>query len=145
MPIPLELVLTIVVAIISSNALWGFLQFKLERKDKKSDCSKKILEKIEEINKKIDVLQEEVETRTIIEKRIRILKFIDETIEGWKHSKDSYDQIMEDITQYEKYCTQHPNFKNNKTQASINHIVHNYSQHLRKNDFWVDPDDNVGD
>jgi len=42
----LELAITVIIAIIGSNALWGFIQFLLERKDKKNDCSKKILEAI---------------------------------------------------------------------------------------------------
>ena len=54
MNIELELVITVIIAIIGSNALWGFLQFLLERKDKKKDCSKKILEEIQKINHKID-------------------------------------------------------------------------------------------
>ena len=45
MNVELELVITVVIAIIGSNALWGFLQFLLERKDKKNDCSKKILKR----------------------------------------------------------------------------------------------------
>ena len=46
MNIELELVVTVIIAIIGSNALWGFIQFLLERKDKKGDCSKKILKAI---------------------------------------------------------------------------------------------------
>ena len=46
MNIELELVVTVIIAIIGSNALWGFIQFLLERKDKKSDYSKKILASI---------------------------------------------------------------------------------------------------
>ena len=46
MNIELELVVTVIIAIIGSNALWGFIQFLLERKDKKNDCSKKILASI---------------------------------------------------------------------------------------------------
>ena len=46
MNMELELVVTVIIAIIGSNALWGFIQFLLERKDKKSDYSKKVLEAI---------------------------------------------------------------------------------------------------
>lgn len=46
MNIELELIITVIIAMIGSNALWGFIQFLLERKDKKKDCSKKILEAI---------------------------------------------------------------------------------------------------
>lgn len=128
MNIELELVITVMVAIIGSNALWGFLQFLLERKDKKNDCSKKILEAIQKINNKID-------QRTAIECRIRILKFMDEIIEGWEHSKDSYNQIMRDITDYLQYCEDHPQFLNHQTDATIERLKKDYEQRLATNDF----------
>lgn len=128
MNIELELVITVIVAIIGSNALWGFLQFLLERKDKKKDCSKKILEAIQKINNKID-------QRIAIECRIRILKFMDEIIEGWEHSKDSYNQIMRDITNYLQYCDEHPQFLNHQTDATIERIKKDYEQRLATNDF----------
>ena len=128
MNIELELVITVIIAIIGSNALWGFLQFLLERKDKKKDCSKKILEAIQKINNKID-------QRIAIECRIRILKFMDEIIEGWEHSKDSYNQIMRDITNYLQYCDEHPQFLNHQTDATIERLKKDYEQRLATNDF----------
>ena len=128
MNIELELVITVIIAIIGSNALWGFLQFLLERKDKKKDCSKKILEAIQKINNKID-------QRTAIGCRIRILKFMDEIIEGWEHSKDSYNQIMRDITDYLQYCDDHPQFLNHQTDATIERLEKDYEQRLATNDF----------
>ena len=128
MNIELELIITVIVAIIGSNALWGFLQFLLERKDKKNDCSKKILEAIQKIDNKID-------QRTAIGCRIRILKFMDEIIEGWEHSKDSYNQIMQDITHYHQYCEQHPQFLNHQTDATIERLKKDYEQRLATNDF----------
>lgn len=128
MNIELELIITVIVAIIGSNALWGFLQFLLERKDKKNDCSKKILEAIQKINNKID-------QRTAIGCRIRILKFMDEIIEGWEHSKDSYNQIMQDITHYHQYCEEHPQFLNHQTDATIERLKKDYEQRLATNDF----------
>ena len=101
MNIELELVVTVIIAIIGSNALWGFIQFLLERRDKKSDRSEQILKSIQELKTKID-------ERAAIGCRIRILKFMDEIIEGWEHSKDSYNQIMSDITDYIQYCDNHP-------------------------------------
>ena len=128
MNIELELIITVIVAIIGSNALWGFLQFLLERKDKKNDCSKKILEAIQKINDKLD-------QRTAISCRIRILKFMDEIIEGWEHSKDSYNQIMRDITDYLQYCDEHPQFLNHQTDATIERLKRDYEQRLATNDF----------
>lgn len=128
MNIELELIITVIIAIIGSNALWGFLQFLLERKDKKNDCSKKILEAIQKINNKID-------QRTAVGCRIRILKFMDEIIEGWEHSKDSYNQIMQDITHYHQYCEEHPQFLNHQTDATIERLRKDYEQRLATNDF----------
>ena len=124
----MELVIAVVVAVVGSNALWGFLQFLLERKDKKNDCSKKILEAIQKINTKID-------QRTAVGCRIRILKFMDEIIEGWEHSKDSYNQIMQDITHYHQYCEEHPQFLNHQTDATIERLRKDYEQRLATNDF----------
>ncbi len=128
MNVELELVVTVIIAIIGSNALWGFIQFLLERKDKKKDCSQKILEAIQKINDKLD-------QRTAISCRIRILKFMDEIIEGWEHSKDSYNQIMQDITHYHQYCEEHPQFLNHQTDATIERLKKDYEQRLETNDF----------
>lgn len=128
MNIELELVVTVIIAIIGSNALWGFIQFLFERKDKKSDCSKKILASIQELKAKLD-------ERTAVGCRIRILKFMDEIIEGWGHSKDSYNQIMQDITNYHKYCEEHPQFLNHQTDATIERIRKDYEHRLEMNDF----------
>lgn len=128
MNMELELVVTVIIAIIGSNALWGFIQFLLERKDKKKDCSKKILEAIQKLNTKID-------ERSAIGYRIRILKFMDEIIEGWEHSKDSYNQIMQDITNYHQYCEEHPQFLNHQTDATIERIKKDYEHRLEINNF----------
>lgn len=174
-----ELIGVVIAAVIGSNALWGFVQFLLERKDKKEDCSKKIVEMIksldekfdEKINElsnkstegrdkldkkfdekfkeldnrsterntrlheKIDKLDNEITENIVIECRVRIIKFMDEIIEGWDHSFDSYVQIMQDITNYERYCAEHPLFKNHQTVATISHIKADYQERLEKNDF----------
>ncbi len=125
-----ESIIAIFVAVIGSNALWGFIQFLLQRKDNKEDCSKKIIDMIkkldekfdekiaeldtrsnqrnERLNKKIDKLDGEFGEHGAVACRVRILKFMDEIIEGWNHSKDSYNQIMQDITHYHQYCEEHP-------------------------------------
>ena len=131
----MELVITVIVAVIGSNALWGFIQFLMERKDKKDDCSKKIMEMIESLDKKIDKIDKEAQEREAITARVRILKFMDELLEGRKHTKDSYDQVMTDITNYNKYCSTNPDFKNNQTEATIEYINKDYQKRLEKHDF----------
>lgn len=130
-----ELIVAVVVAVIGSNALWGFIQFILERKDKKDDCSKKIMEMIQKLDEKIDKLDGELSERSAIACRVRILKFMDEILEGWSHSRDSYTQVLQDITNYTNYCDTHPLFLNHQTEATIEYIKNDFQERLEKNDF----------
>lgn len=133
--------------------------FSYSAKTKKEDCSKKIIEMIQKLdekfdekiaeldgrsterndklNKKIDKLDDELSERGAISCRVRILKFMDEILEGWEHSHDSYVQVMQDITNYLNYCREHPEFKNHQTEASIEYIKNDYQEHLEKNNFKV--------
>lgn len=130
-----DAIIAIFVAVIGSNALWGFLQFLLQRKDKRKDCSKKIIEMIQKLDEKIDKLDGELSESGAIACRVRILKFMDEILEGWNHSRDSYTQVLQDITNYSNYCDTHPLFLNHQTEATIEYIKNDYQEHLEKNDF----------
>ena len=132
-----ESIIAIFVAVIGSNALWGFIQFLIQRKDNKGDCAKKILEMIQKLDEKIDKLDGELSERSAISCRVRIIKFMDEILEGWSHSHDSYVQVMQDITNYLRYCAEHPEFKNHQTEVSITHIKADYQERLEKNDFPI--------
>lgn len=132
-----ESIIAIFIAVIGSNALWGFIQFLLQRKDNKEDCSKKIIEMIKKLDEKIDTLGGDLSEHSAIACRVRILKFMDEILEGWEHSHDSYVQVMQDITNYLNYCREHPEFKNHQTEASIEYIKNDYQEHLEKNNFKV--------
>lgn len=130
-----QIIVAVILAVIGSNALWGFIQFLVQRKDNKEDCAKKILEMIQKLDGKIDKLDDELSERSAIACRVRILKFMDEILEGWNHSFDSYTQVMQDITNYLHYCTENPTFKNHQTEATIEYIKNDYQEHLEKNDF----------
>lgn len=60
--------------------------------------------------------------------RYRILRFNDEIMHDEKHTKEHFDQIMEDITKYENYCKEHPSFPNNKAVFAINNIKRIYQK-----------------
>ena len=131
----MELVIAVIVAVVGSNALWGFIQFLVQRKDNKDECGKKIIEMIEKLDGKIDKLDGELSERSAISCRVRIIKFMDEILQGWSHSHDSYVQVMQDITNYLRYCAEHPDFKNHQTEVTIAHIKADYQERLEKNDF----------
>ena len=132
----METLKTIVLTLIGSGAMWGFFQFVIERRDKKNDKLKEILEKMDGLSKKIDKIDAEGAEREAIAARVRILDFMDGLLEGRRRTKDAYDQVIcSDITKYEQYCKDHPEFKNNQTQATINYITQDYTKRLDKHDF----------
>lgn len=67
--------------------------------------------------------------------RRRIIDFSDECRRGTRHSEEHFDNVLEDIDAYEKYCAAHPKFENRKAVQSIRFIVEIYDECKRKNDF----------
>ena len=67
--------------------------------------------------------------------RNRILRFGDEILHGMEHSKEHFDQILLDITEYDKYCAEHPLFKNDMTRLTTQQIMRSYTIRWEKHDF----------
>lgn len=87
---------------------------------------------IKKVSDKVDALEEKVDENQATTIRVRILRFEDEVQNEITHSKDSWDQVMDDIRRYELYTEKHPDFKNNITVASVKHLTKKYSQLLEK-------------
>lgn len=67
--------------------------------------------------------------------RGRILRFADELLQGERHSQEHFNEILEDITEYNRYCATHPDFPNDKATISIGHIENVYRARMENNDF----------
>lgn len=87
---------------------------------------------IESVSNKLDALDKKVDENQATTIRVRILQFEDDLQQGKIRSKDSWDQVMDDIQRYEEYTKNHPEFKNNITIASTNHIKKKYCELLEK-------------
>lgn len=83
---------------------------------------------IKAVSDKVDALEE----NQFAQIRVRILRFEDDFQIGKQISKDSWNQVMDDIDRYEKYTNSHPKFKNNITVATIKHIEKEYNELLEK-------------
>ena len=124
-----------VLDILIGGGLLGLVQYLISRHDNKHDRFKAIQESIDKLSEHIDEIDAKGDERNAVEYRVRILRFEDELLEGRKHSKDSWDQVMSDITGYEQYCETHKDFKNGQTAATIAHIERSYQERLEKHDF----------
>ena len=67
--------------------------------------------------------------------RRRILRFNDELLRNIDHSKEYFDDILEDVDTYEEYCRSHPDFPNGKTVMAVKNIRRCYEQCLEKHSF----------
>ena len=95
----------------------------------------KIDQKLDLISDKVDKLEEQAKEDKALQARTRILRFSDELYNDEKHSKEYFDNVLEDIDQYEEYCDAHPRFRNNKTVMSTKLIRDTYAKLLADHSF----------
>lgn len=81
----------------------------------------------------IDKLDESEATNA----RYRILRFDDEIRHKVKHTEEHFNQIMDDIDKYERYCSGHPNYKNSKAVSAIDNVRRTYEKCRSTNSFLV--------
>ena len=67
--------------------------------------------------------------------RYRILRFDDEIRHGQRHTFEHFNQILDDINDYEAYCKAHPEYPNNKALAAIEKIKKTYEKCRDENSF----------
>ena len=94
-----------------------------------------IIKEVEKIDKKLDNHIKAEEEEHIRNVRQRILRFNDEILSGKRHSQEHFNEILEDINVYEKYCSEHPNYKNNRAVLAIDTIKEVYQECVKEHDF----------
>lgn len=104
--------------------------------------NKDMMDKLETVETDIKNLKEKHdEMRCRMDKddaddcRNRILRFADELRRGVEHSEEFFNQILDDITDYEQYCSEHPNYKNSKAVNAIAKIDKVYQKCMEENSF----------
>ncbi len=83
---------------------------------------------IHDLSKKMDKLSKSSDEGMAYTWRYRILRFDDEIRHKIRHSKEHFDQILDDIDKYEKYCRENPDFPNNKAVFAIRNIRETYDK-----------------
>lgn len=87
---------------------------------------------IKEIGDSRDAKEDERHAKTL---RRDILRFGDEIRHTPGHSKERFDDILLEITEYEAYCNSHPEFKNRMTTSTVKLIVSVYEKDLEDDSF----------
>ena len=94
-----------------------------------------VLDKVNTLANDVRELKDEDAEQWASLSRSHILRFGDELLHGVPHSKEHFDQILLDISKYEEYCDEHPNYKNNIANATIKQIKNTYQKCLEDNNF----------
>ncbi len=108
-----------VALIIGSNglisAILGIAQLIITRRDNRRN-----------VERQLKGLEDRMDLESAKSARREILRFADDLHNSYKHSKESFDQILVDTDCYDNYCQLHPEFANNRTQMSSAFIKETY-------------------
>ena len=94
-----------------------------------------VLEKVETLTQDVKKNKAEDEEQWVSLSRTHILRFGDELLHGVDHSKEHFDQVLDDISKYENYCRTHQDYPNGKAVATIKQIKKTYQKCLEENSF----------
>ena len=109
---------------------WSWLANKIGRA-----FNGELIGKVDNLDTEIRAVRSEAEKDAIINCRVRILRFGDELMYYIRHTKDHFDQTLQDIDRYEMYCSEHPEFMNSITVMTIERIREVYGKLQHSNDF----------
>lgn len=128
MEILTSVILPLAVAIFASTGFWSWLS-------NRKASNKQLMEKLDDLSDKVDKIKYKVDQNEAVSCRARLLRFNKELINKEKHTMEEFDQCLEDCDKYEKFCGEHPGFKNNKAALSIANIERCYQKCQETGDF----------
>lgn len=91
---------------------------------------------VQMLDSKIEAVRESSEVIEVKQSRVRILRFDEELLKGEEHTKEHFNQILDDIDLYEQYCDKHEGFRNGIARHAIKHIRYIYDELERKGAFY---------
>ena len=124
--------------------LWAWILRKLGKafQGEMLDAIKGIGNEVNDLKDDVKSLQAQMDRHEskdlqdkILAKRRDILEFSDEIYREQKHSKEHFEEILSLIDDYEKYCSEHDKFENNKAVIAIQRIKDVYQDCLENHKF----------
>jgi hypothetical protein len=94
-----------------------------------------LIEKVSNLEKQLEIVEAKHDESEAKSARVRILRFGDELYQGKLHSKEHFEDILADITEYDTYCREHPNFKNERTKVTESVILSQYRKCTEEHSF----------
>lgn len=105
-------------------------------------ANKEMVDKIDTLSKKVESLEEhdKEQDKQLNEERAkaarrRILRCADEIRSKIRHSQEFFNDVLDDISFYKKYCKENPKFENEKAVIAIKLIEETYEKCHKEDDF----------
>lgn len=127
-----EYILTALATALASGAVFSFVQFLITFGFSRKDKTKELEEKLDRQDQKIDQVREKIDENAAILARTHILRFSDELRNGVEHSNEYFRQQLDDCDTYNRYCADHPNFKNSYTETADQYIKETYNRLMKE-------------
>lgn len=96
---------------------------------------KETKEQLDRVQRTLDNHIKEDEDDKARNQRYRILRFYDEMCEHRRHSESHFEDILDDIDDYEEYCNRHPDFRNSRGHIAMKNIQATYDYLKQTNGF----------
>ena len=123
-----DYIIPLVIAIVGSGGFTALVTALIGARQRKKDKDDAVMKKLDSISKAVDDQKNATEERFIRLDRSAIIKFADEISRKLEHSSEAFDDILEAIDRYDKYCNNHSDFKNSKTTLSAKLIKDTYER-----------------
>lgn len=90
---------------------------------------------VKKVDERVSKMDERIDENNVIQCRSRILIFGDEVSHGQNHSREHFRQVLSDITSYNSYCHEHPEFQNDMTKITSKRIEDDYMERDKIDNF----------
>lgn len=94
-----------------------------------------VLRELDMVTQKLDTHIRVDDERNADSYRTRILQFNNELLREIMHTREDFIEILTVIDDYEGYCRDHREYKNNRAVCAIENIKRVYMERLQKHDF----------
>lgn len=117
---------SVIVAIFGSAGFWQWVS---------NQGNKEVKAEIKKIRVEFGELKEADELKEARSARRRILRTNDEIYNHVKHSREFFDDVLEDVNAYENFCRRNPDFRNGKAALAIENIERVYRECMKDGSF----------
>ena len=94
-----------------------------------------VIQEVQSLKKEIKRMDHDAAEQRAKDARARVLRFGDEILHNDRHSKEHFDDVLQDITFYENYCEKHPEFENDRMKLTAQKIKDTYKKCWEEHSF----------